>query len=302
MNGKISNFTQLASLRRYRLEGGISDGIEVLDCDNGKLRFLLNLTKACDVMQMYHEGQNVSFVSKNGFTKGMPPFGNRFEGGMLYTCGLDNAGRREGYEMHGRFHSIPAELTRAECTEEGILIEATIRDTALFGQNLVMKRRITTGIGDCHLRIEDTLTNDGYREENYCILYHVNVGYPLLDEGARIECDAEEYIACTPFAEEAAEARFAISDAVPNLPERCYYLTLREPKVALVNPKLGKAFRLSYSGDTLPYFLEWKSMGSGDYALGLEPCTTMLSGRFAYRTVAPGESVRFALDLSVDKL
>ncbi len=302
MNGKISNFAQIASLRRYRLEGGREDGIEVLDCDNGRLRFLLNISRACDVMQMYHEGQNVSFISKNGFTRREIPFLGRFEGGMIYTCGLDSAGRREGHELHGSFHSIPAEILRAECSEEGITVEAVIRDTALFGQNLVMKRRITSGIGDCHLHIEDTLVNEGYREEGYCLLYHINVGYPLLDEGVRIETEDEGCITRTPFAKETEATRYEIEADVPNQPERCYYLALREPRVALVNPRLGKAFRLSYSGDTLPYFLEWKSMASGDYALGLEPCTTMLDSSFAYRTLAPGESVRFSLDLSVDRL
>ena len=42
MNGKISNYQQIASLRRYTLEGGKEKGIDVIDCDNGKLRFLLN--------------------------------------------------------------------------------------------------------------------------------------------------------------------------------------------------------------------------------------------------------------------
>ena len=102
MNGKISNFQQIGSLRRYTLEGGKEKGIDVIDCDNGKLRFLLNVSKACDVMQLYHEGQNTSFISKNGFTLREPPFGNRFEGGMLYTCGLDNVGgMRDGNPVHG---------------------------------------------------------------------------------------------------------------------------------------------------------------------------------------------------------
>jgi hypothetical protein len=147
MDGRISNYMQVASLRRYHLMGGSQDGLEVIDCDNGKLRFLINVSKACDVMQVYHEGQNVSFISKNGFTKREIAFLNRFEGGMVYTCGLDNAGRREGYEMHGTFHSTPAEILRAECNEGGIVIEALIRNSALFGQNLVMKRRITSAIG-----------------------------------------------------------------------------------------------------------------------------------------------------------
>lgn len=302
MDGKISNFAQVASLRRYHLLGGAQDGIEVIDCDNGKLRFLVNVSKACDIMQLYHEGQNISFISKNGFTKRELPFLNRFEGGMLYTCGLDNAGRREGYEMHGSFHNTPAEILRAECNEEGIVIEALIRNSALFGQNLVMKRRISTVIGGTHLILEDTLCNEGYADASYCLLYHINVGYPMLDEGTRILTDATEFSAGSPFAIENAATRYEMSNAIPNRPECCYYLTMKEPKAALVNEKLGKSFTLSYSGGTLPCFLEWKSMASGDYALGLEPCTTMLDTSFTYKTVAPGGAVVFRVDIGVDTI
>lgn len=302
MDGKISNLMQVASLRRYRLMGGAQDGLEVIDCDNGKLRFLINVSKACDLMQVYHEGQNVSFVSKNGFTRREIPFLSRFEGGMIYTCGLDNAGRREGYEMHGSFHNTPAEITHAECTEEGITVEATIRNTELFGKRLAMHRRITSKLGSGHITVEDTLCNEGFREEGYCLLYHINVGYPLLDAGARIECDATEYSARAPFAVENAATRFEMSDAVPNRPECCYYLMMKTPRISLVNERLGKAFRLSYSADTLPCFLEWKSMASGDYALGLEPCTTMLDSAFTYKTVAPGEQIRFTLDLAIETI
>ena len=74
MDGRVSNLMQVASLRRYRLTGGREDGLEVIDCDNGVIRFLLNVSKACDIMQLYHKGQNVSFVSKNGFIKRETPF------------------------------------------------------------------------------------------------------------------------------------------------------------------------------------------------------------------------------------
>ena len=69
MDGRISNHQQIASLRRYTVTDGAEEGMRVIDCDNGTLRFLINVSKACDMMQLYHEGQNMSFVSKNGFTK-----------------------------------------------------------------------------------------------------------------------------------------------------------------------------------------------------------------------------------------
>ena len=301
MDGRISNFQQVASIRRYTLTEGRGKGLDVLDCDNGKIRFLLNVSKACDIMQLYHEGQNMSFVSKNGFTKREMPFLRRFEGGMLYTCGLDSVGGREGYELHGTLHNIPAEIIRAECNESGIVVEAIIHDTALFGQNLVMKRRVFTEIASDSVSVEDTLFNEGYKAEEYCLLYHINVGYPMLDNGAKVVADVESYTPRTAWAKQNETTMYAMNDAVPNQEETCYFLKLSKPEIALVNEKIGKKFTVSYSGDTLTRFVEWKSMASGDYALGLEPCTTELDDRFAYKTIEAGEEIKFFVKILITK-
>ena len=301
MDGRISNFQQVASIRRYTLTEGREKGLDVLDCDNGKIRFLLNVSKACDIMQLYHEGQNMSFISKNGFQKREISFLNRFEGGMLYTCGLDSIGGRDGYELHGTFHNIPAEIIRAECNENGIVVEVVIRDTALFGKNLVMKRKITTAVFGDSVVLEDTLVNEGYKTEEYCLLYHINVGYPMLDNGAKVVADVESYTPRTAWAKQNETTMYAMSDAVPNQEEACYFLKLSKPEIALVNEKIGKKFTVSYSGDTLTHFVEWKSMASGDYALGLEPCTTELDDRFAYKTIEVGEEIKFFVKILITK-
>ena len=261
MDGRISNFQQVASIRRYTLSEGREKGLDVLDCDNGKIRFLLNVSKACDIMQLYHEGQNISFISKNGFTKRETPFLRRFEGGMLYTCGLDSVGGRDGFELHGTLHNIPAEIIRAECNENGITVEAIIRDTALFGKNLVLKRKIFTAIGGDSVTLEDTLFNEGYKAEEYCLLYHINVGYPMLDDGAKVIADVESYTPRTAWAKQNEATIYAMNEAVPNQEETCYFLKLSKPEIALVNEKIGKKFTVSYSGDTLTHFVEWKSTG-----------------------------------------
>ena len=299
MDGRISNFMQVASVRRYELTEGPERGLRVLDCDNGKLRFLLNESKALDVMQLYHEGQNISFISKNGFTAREIPFANRFEGGMLYTCGLDSVGGRDGFELHGTHHNAPAKVTRTECSKEGILIEAEISETELFGKNLAFRRRVFSAIGSDTLEISDTLENRGTRTENYCLLYHVNVGYPMLDAGARLFDDAEEVVPRTSWAARYAESRCGMKAPVPNEEEMCYFLKLKTPRVSLKNAALGKTFSLEWSGDTLPHFVEWKSMAADDYALGLEPCTTQLDGGFAYSEIGAGEKVLFSLSIRV---
>ena len=301
MDGRISNFQQVASIRRYTLTEGREKGLDVLDCDNGKIRFLLNISKACDIMQLYHEGQNISFISKNGFTKRETPFLRRFEGGMLYTCGLDSVGGRDGFELHGTLHNIPAEIIRAECNENGITVEAIIRDTALFGKNLVLKRKIFTAIGGDSVTLEDTLVNEGYKTEEYCLLYHINVGYPMLDDGVKVIADVESYTPRTAWAKQNEATMYEMNASTPNQEETCYFLNLKKPEITLVNGKIGKEFTVSYSGDTLPCFVEWKSMASGDYALGLEPCTTELDDRFAYKTIEVGEEIKFFVKILITK-
>lgn len=302
MNGKISNLQQVVSLRRYTLTEGNENGLDVIDCDNGKIRFLINVSKACDIMQLYHEGQNMSFVSKNGFTKRETPFLKRFEGGMLYTCGLDSVGGRDGYELHGTLHNMPVQILRSEITENEIFVEAMIHDTALFGKNLVLRRKIHSVIGSESVCIEDSLINKGYASEDYCLLYHINVGYPMLDDGSKLVADVLDYAPRTEWSKENEATMYEIGDSVPNEEECCYFLNLRKPVVTLVNEKIGKTFTVSYSDETLPHFVEWKSMASGDYALGLEPCTTELDDRFQYRTISPNETVKFFVKLSVNRI
>ena len=302
MDGRISNFQQVASIRRYTLSEGREKGLDVLDCDNGKIRFLLNVSKACDIMQLYHEGQNISFISKNGFTKKETPFLRRFEGGLLYTCGLDSVGGRDGFELHGTLHNIPAEIIRAECNENGITVEAIIRDTALFGKNLVLKRKIFTAIGGDSVTLEDTLVNEGYKTEEYCLLYHINVGYPMLDDGVKVIADVESYTPRTAWAKQNEATMYEMNASTPNQEETCYFLNLKKPEITLVNGKIGKKFTVFYSNDTLPHFVEWKSMASGDYALGLEPCTTNLDTQFSYKKIGVEEEVLFSIILCVNKI
>ena len=302
MDGRISNLAQVVSLRRYTLTEGAGKGLDVIDCDNGRIRFLLNVDKALDVMQLYHKGQNLSFISKNGFVKRELPFDNRFEGGMLYTCGLDNIGAHEGFELHGKLHCTPAEILRAEASEQGIVVEAVIRCTEMAGKNLVIRRTVKAAVGAESLELCDVLCNESYREEKYCLLYHFNMGYPMLDEGARVVADVESYVPRNPWSRENEKTMFRAIAPEANRAECCYFIKLRKPVVSFVNEKLGKKFTLTYSADTLPCFVQWYSMAAGDYAIGLEPCTAELDDTFAYSMIAPGEQVSFRLTMGVEEL
>lgn len=284
------------------LTDGAKAGLKIVEVDNGNLRFLLNESKALDISQLWKEGENVSFLSKNGLNARELPFARRFEGGMLYTCGLNSVGDRAGHELHGGFHNTPAEIFRIDCNEEKIAVSARISDSALFGKNLVLTRTVETLVGSDTLTVTDTLENMGTREEEYCILYHVNLGYPFLDQGVTIEADEEEAIPRTAWAKERTGDRLVFGGAADGEEERCYFIRHKTPFVRVVNREKGRAFELAYSKETLPCFVQWNSAASGDYALGLEPSTTCLDGAFAYRRIAPKERIVFKLSLAVKNL
>lgn len=302
MNGKISNGMQVAYTRRYTLTEGKENGLKVIEVDNGCLRFILNESKALDIMQLWHEGKNISFVSKNGFTARELPFLRRFEGGMLYSCGLDSVGGREGFELHGNLHNTPAKVVECTCGEKEIVVRAEIEDTSLFGKNLLLLRTIKTEIGSDTLCVEDELINRGTKEEEYCLLYHINLGYPMLDEGVEIYSETEEVIPRTDWSAERIADRTVFTDCVDNEDERCYFIRNKVPCVQVTNRKLGKRFTLNYSADTLPCFVQWSSAASGDYALGVEPTTTFLDDRFEYKKLAVGNSVRFSIKMQIEKI
>jgi len=298
----VGNSSQLCSAVRSQVTEGRSAGVRLIHVANGCLSFVLDESHALDIAQLWHEGVNVSFISRNGLFSGEGDFAQRFPAGMLYTCGLDATGVVEGHSIHGRFHSLPAEIRELRADEQGIRIVAEISDTALFGSNLAVTRTIETSAGSSELKVTDKLVNRAFTPAEYAMLYHVNVGFPFADAGARIEADIAETVPRTPWSREHQATMLEVEPPVDGMDEFCYFHTLRKSEVSLVNPHLGRKLKLSWSGDTLPKFVEWKSRASGDYAIGLEPATCWLDGHFVRKTLAVGESVVNHLVFDFQKL
>jgi hypothetical protein len=70
---------------------------------------------------------------------------------------------------------------------------------------------------------------------------------------------------------------------IDNEPEQVFFHSVPGASARLENPRLGVAMDMSWSADTLSNLAQWKSMASGDYALGLEPCNNYLHGRAGER-------------------
>lgn len=213
-SGYVCHPQQLYSVRRLSFTEGRAKGaslIEVNTADGLAVDILPD--SGLDIGQVRFRGINMTYISKNGydgpavFSPHDTEFMNTFPGGLMHTCGLRNAGpanrdNGEWMTMHGRYHGIPAEQVSAREEGEDIVISGIVRESALFGHVLVVRREIRIPCRGTQIHVHDIITNETPRDEEIMLLYHCNFGYPLLSETAElIFPEKRETIPRTPFAE-----------------------------------------------------------------------------------------------------
>ena len=291
--GYIGNPLQLCTLRHVTVSEGKAKGTRIIEVKTaGGLELDVLPDAGLDIGQCRFKGINMSWMSKNGYDSpaAISPyeteFVNTFPGGLLYTCGLRSAGpaNRDGGEwhpLHGRYHSLPAEQVCAENTGDEIIIKGVIREAALFGHVLEVKRSIRIPVFGASVTVEDTVTNLTPRDEEIMQIYHCNFGYPLLSEKARLILPEErETIPRTEFAKTGLGRECEFDKPIDGEEERVFFQKMKkEFRAKLENPELGINMTISWSGDTLPILSQWRSMASGDYVLGLEPTNCYIMGR-----------------------
>lgn len=297
---KVGNLHQLMDVVPVQYQDGRAFGMRAWQVKNGPLQFTVMKDKCMDIAELSYKGINMSFLSKPGLqgrnhydTNGDEAL-RSIMGGMLFTCGLENIcavyRNKEGKEfpMHGRIRTTPAEYagTEMKWSQDGceIILSGEMREAELFGENLVLHRTITTRWPGKEIHIRDTVENQSFQDLPMMLLYHFNVGYPLLDEGAEILIPAKE---TTPRDEEAESQLLEwnkMQKPVDNEPEAVFLHKLKADArgntwAAVINEKLGLGLCIEYSQKNLPYFMQWKSRASGDYVVGLEPANSSVFGR-----------------------
>jgi hypothetical protein len=70
-------------------------------------------------------------------------------------------------------------------TARALWAEGEVRQAAVFGEDLCLVRRIEADVGGDEIRLSDRVVNRGFYRTPHMLFYHVNVGHPVLDEGAR---------------------------------------------------------------------------------------------------------------------
>ena len=290
-NRKMGNTAQV----RFAQEITIADKRCIL-VQNGALELLFNKDNALDIVWAKFKGVNLSFLSKNGLNNGKRDFVGNFEGGFLYTCGMDNiSGCVEGKPVHGSLHYKKCDLAYAYEKDGVLYVYGEVRECALFGENLLLKR--SYAITENTLSINDTLVNLDYTDTEYVLLYHVNYGYPFLDECLQLDIPATNSDPLTEIAKERKADMFRITAPIDGGAEDVYYHTLSKGQVRLTNPDKNVAVEMLYDVNDFPVTLQWKSMISGDYALGIEPSLTRFD-QFKMQVLKANESKTYKIKIN----
>ncbi len=292
---RISHVSQLCDVVSYTRDG--REKGRYLDVYNGKITFTICLDKCMDISYFRYRGENISFISSCGInTDG--DFDHTFCGGMLYTCGLESLGNRQGFPMHGSLHNTKAALQSVTCNEKEICIVGFVRDARLFGGNVVLERKIYTTYMSGRVEISDTLRNEGYTDVNYALLYHINFGFPFLTEGATVNFQSEQSRGRDDFAKQnIAECKLIC--APTDFREQVFFHKVPKGCVQVKNSEQNRVATVSYSAEALPCLIQWKSMVAGNYALGVEPSTCFLDEEFAYKTLKSQDNKKFSVSIDV---
>ena len=272
----VGSVEQIGGIRDFILNDGKAKGVRAIEVNTGNLRFTVLPDRCMDIAQAYYKGHAISWISKTGITapyyyeKDGKNWLRGFFGGLLTTCGLQSIGSPVGeYGLHDRIAYTPAEKVSISAEWENdeyvMRISGEMRDSIVFGANLVLKRTITAKLFSDQFTVEDTIVNEGFRSEDVAICYHCNFGYPLVQEGAKIIN---------------VPAEFAdITAPIHGKEEECIRVDYsgKTVTVGIENEKIGAY--LTYERDTLPDFMIWKMLGESEYVIGLEPRTTFLGGQ-----------------------
>ncbi|MBN2641187.1 MAG: DUF4432 family protein [Victivallales bacterium] len=325
----LCDMEQIAYARMSTLAEGDGRGNRIIEVNNGSgLSFTVVPDRGMDIVEASFRGVPLAFRAPSGHVNAgrFEPHGfgwlRAWTGGLLTTCGLRHVGPPESDEdnpldvsrgLHGRISSHSAEAVgiSREWHESRyeIRLTGTLREAMMFGENLRLKRSISTAPGDNAIYIEDTVTNLGSTSEYIQILYHCNLGYPFVAPGTELQAVAHELMPRDDNASAGIADWHTMPEPRPGIKEQCFLHHIPPAadgwaEISAMNKAAGLKLTVSYDTATLPNLMQWKLAENGRYVMGLEPTNTTVSGRA--RDIAsgvapvlpPGETMTFRVRLT----
>ena len=330
---KISNHRQLGGIETSILDNGAGKGVRIAWVDTGSgLRFKVILDRAMDIAETFFNKYSLAWISHFGVTSPEPSINsginwlNGFGGGLMTTCGLTHIGGPEKDEfgergLHDHISHVPAmveSIIQPDLQNGNLQMSITGRmlQSTVFGPHLELKRTISAKLGSSKIKIEDEVTNLGNEPMPHMLLYHINFGWPLIDEGTEIMWEGKwesrgssadnlifnvnnDFKTCKfPIDEHNGNGEsVAYIDITPGPSGIC--------ECAVYNSNIPLQVKLRFKKEQLPWLINWQHWGKNEYVTALEPGTHPPIGQSAAREnhsllfIQPGKTRVYEIEIEV---
>ena len=195
---RIGAMEQVAGVRPCVLTDGRAAGARAADFWTGSgFEFTVLLDRALDISMARWQGRSLCWRSATGDVHPAyyEPEGlgwlRGFAGGLVTTCGLTQVG-----SLTPTTGSVGAARPHCQPPAENVHLDAEWDgdDYVLWASGKVRQARVFGGICFCIAKCSpawertdcgyDTVENVGYQPTEHQLLYHVNIGFPVVEEGA----------------------------------------------------------------------------------------------------------------------
>jgi len=319
-----SDLRQFADIRLVTLDDGQERGVRAAEVRTGSgLDFTVLLDRGMDIGAAVYKGIPLAWQSGTGaahpsrYEPGGLGWLRTFHGGLLALCGLTHVGfanpavapaNGETLGLHGRIGTIPAydiDIERDwDADEPRLKLHGTVDEVVLFGSKLRLKRTISFTPGAAEFKVHDRVYNFGGVPAPLMILYHCNLGYPIVSPDSTLTSPAVSVVPRDAEAETGHAVWNQMQEPTPGCKEQVYWHELPgtdQPLTASIyNEKLKVGVAIEFS-PSLTHLTEWKQMGFGDYTIGIEPGNCLPEGRVVARekgylqTLEPGAAATFTV-------
>jgi hypothetical protein len=282
--------------KTYR--GGLSEGVWSLEVDNGAWRIEILPTRGmslagieCGEVRLGWRSPVVGPVHPQYVPLAEPSGLGWLDGfdEFLVRCGLESNGApdfdpqgRLLYPLHGRIGNRPAQRVTVEVDDQRgeLRVTGEVAETRFHLLKVLLSTTLITHVGTAQLEIIDRVTNLSALPAEIQMLYHINLGQPLLDAGSTVLLPARQVV---PRNDASAKARatwdhFAGEQA--GFAEQVYFCNVwsdaeGHSEALLKNAHGTCGFGLRYRVAELPCFTLWKNTAASEdgYVTGLEPGT-----------------------------
>ncbi len=330
---RVGDIRQIAQIEPFELVDGNERGVRAVRMQNAAgLTLVVAADRGMAITDLCYQGIPLPFYTGVGVAhpaysepQGMG-FMRAWPGGFLTPCGLNQVGspvsepeygvEGESLGLHGRLSAIPAREVRwgGDWKEDNywMWVEGQVHQVAMFGERILMHRRIAMWLDGSRFWIEDTVENQGFKPVPHMFLQHFNLGFPLVDSSTVLELPEHTTEPRDDAAREGIGSYNQFEMPQAGYQEQVFYHNLQpdltgQVEVRLTNPAFdgGRGLRVTwkYALADYPFLVQWKMMGEGEYVAGIEPANCHVEGRPAERdrgtlqVLQPHEMRRYTIEV-----